>query len=282
MYLRTISNHKLWLIAVLTLYCSESIWANEIKIDPAKNQSYFLKNRDVQFTKLDISKLLNKKRQDIRWFKKNPKALDYDNTANCKHIANCLKEVQYDVVEIVKIKNHSKIPLREFNLHNSLGTHNLIVEINNKRINFQLVVRRGDQYPDILTELIGVPFIYAPTKNTNNQHQTDIREGADCIALVIYGQRRNGRKIPYFAPRKLYEYTDLIGNSEQLSDARIKAGDILHFGYQTAVISIDNKPIGVLGNEDIIIHTFHKLAEEIKFEQLPYRKSRFDILRWNL
>jgi hypothetical protein len=53
----------------------------------------------------------------------------------------------------------------------------------------------------------------------------------------------------------------------------IRVGDVLHFGFQTAVLTVDTFPYGILNDADRIIHTFHRTAEEIKFSDLPYAKG---------
>ncbi|MDT8376629.1 MAG: hypothetical protein RQ867_07830, partial [Mariprofundaceae bacterium] len=163
-----------------------------------------------------------------------------------------------------------------------LGTHNFTIEMGNKQMPFQIVIRRGDNYPGMLTELIGVPFVYAPSAFNGSLHQTDLRIGADCVALVIYGKRRLGIKVPYFSPSRLLDVTTKIGSNKSIETATIEEGDILHFGFQTAVISIDEPPIGKLSSNDIVIHTFHGFAEEKLLSELPYKASDFEILRWKL
>jgi hypothetical protein len=60
----------------------------------------------------------------------------------------------------------------------------------------------------------------------------------------------------------------------------VKPGDVLYFGFQTAVLSRDLPPLGRLDAGDLVIHTYHGVAEEIPLGRLPYRRSAVEVLRW--
>ncbi|OGI37442.1 MAG: hypothetical protein A2140_01825 [Candidatus Muproteobacteria bacterium RBG_16_62_13] len=124
-----------------------------------------------------------------------------------------------------------------------------------------------------------VPFVLFPLATENGEHQTDARLGADCVALVIYGQRRMGRHIPYVSPPALKKFlTPVLPRTDGNWPA--SRGDVLHFGFQTAVIYEDRKPYGVLNDDDLIIHTYHGRAEVVRFGALPYRSHRLEVYRW--
>jgi len=142
---------------------------------------------------------------------------------------------------------------------NDPGTNLVALQINGKQTEiFQIIIREDNSYTGFLTELIGVPFVYYPKFFEKGKHQTDYHLGADCVALVVYGKRREGFKVPYVAPEALHKYTYVIGNSDTLNKTKIKEGDILYFGFQTAVIYKDNDPKGILSNNDVILHTYHR------------------------
>ena len=113
----------------------------------------------------------------------------------------------------------------------------------------------------------------------------DLRRGADCVALAIYGRRRLGFAVPYVAPPALSRYADVIASAASISASigaatPIAAGDILHFGFQTAVLSRDRGRRGVLDGDDLVIHTYHGVAEEARVGDLPYRGHKLQIMRW--
>ena len=87
-------------------------------------------------------------------------------------------------------------------------------------------------------------------------HQTDLRLGADCAATVTYGKRRQGYQVGYYAPKGLIRY--LV----EVEPTVVQVGDVLHFGFQTALLSQDTEPIGVLNDSDMILHSYHQSVEE--------------------
>ncbi|MBN1946929.1 MAG: hypothetical protein JW797_14745 [Bradymonadales bacterium] len=233
----------------------------------------------------------------IRWLEWRPMARDYDNSERCRPGSDleCPQPIEYRAVELVALRDRWTVALTSVPTLSGLGTHRLEVrwmEANHPVIEelrtlsldeitrlFELVLRRDDTYVGYLTELLGLPFVYWPVEIEGAGHQTDLRLGADCVALVIYGRRRLGERLPYLAPPALRRLAWRVGGSQEEKLA-IRPGDILHFGFQTAVISRDNEPEGQLNEEDLIIHTYHGLAEEVPFHQLPYRQHPFDLLRW--
>lgn len=211
--------------------------------------------------------------EPTEWFRRVPVPGDYDNSRTCEGTPRpaCLDAIAHRDVPLGRT---DRLVLEDLDL----GTHRLVAGTSDPRV-LEVVVRRDDSYVGFLTEQLGTPFVFYPARVPGLGHQTDARIGADCVALAIYGQRRMGREIPYVAPMALYRFTNVVSSSaaEVVTVAR---GDVLHFGWQTAVVSEDVHPIGVLTDEDVIIHTFHEAVEEVLFGELPYRGRPFEVLRW--
>ena len=91
-------------------------------------------------------------------------------------------------------------------------------------------------------------FVFWP-KQIEHGHQTDLRLGADCSATVIYGKRRMGHSVGYVAPKGLLRYLEAVDTNS------VRVGDVLHFGFQTALLSQDTVPLGVLNDSDLILHS---------------------------
>lgn len=228
------------------------------------------------------------------WYSVEPIAKDYDNSSSCRPVERgCVQSLAYRVSELEALRGKGEVSARELEALLGLGTHWLmpsarelplgerVIKTRGRPAAFEFVVRRDDSYVGHLTELIGVPFTYFPSLTLEGEHQTDAHLGADCVALAIYGQRRIGRKIPYMAPPALKRYSSVvipIMNEGQ----PVKVGDILSFGFQTAVISQDRNKIGFLDDGDLIIHTYHGYAEEVAFAELPYKQSEFKVRRWKI
>lgn len=216
---------------------------------------------------------------EVRWLALLAEPLDYDNPSYCGNRKPCVQPIRYRIGEIPGLAGRAGFRLSEVPGLSAPGAHDLVVRAGRSEQRFQIAVRRDDSYVGYLTELLGVPFVYGPGP-TAEGHQTDLRKGADCVALVIYGRRRQGQRVPYVAPPRLYSYAEKIGDRGCVAGTRIREGDILHFGFQTAVVAEDKEPRGRLDDNDMIVHSYHGVAELRAFSQLPYRRAFFDILRW--
>lgn len=226
------------------------------------------------------------------WFIMESLAHDYNNAANCIPVSTgCVQPISYRRRELADLHGRDVVTSSELVKILGLGTHWIAIESDtpakteliktkDRPALFQLNVRRDDSYVGYLTERLGLPFVYLPSLTPAGEHQTDAGLGADCVALVIYGQRRLGRTIPYMAPTALKRYSTLVPRNAA-GEQPVAEGDILHFGFQTAVVSSDRQRPGLLDDEDQVIHTYHGHAEEVPFASLQYGKSPFEVRRWN-
>jgi hypothetical protein len=222
---------------------------------------------------------------DPRWVLVVPEARDYDNLVLChaRKTPECHQPIVYVGRELPSLRGHHAFSLAQVAELAAPGTHRLFVAEGSAPTTFnedfvsalpQIVVRRGDDYVGLLSELFGVPFVLWPQK-LKTGHQTDLRLGADCSALVVYGQRRLGRRIPYVSPRGLFQLARELSEGEPL-----QRGDILNYGFQSAVLSVDTPPLGQLNPEDRVIQTYHGVAEELPLSTLPFRDAPVRFLRW--
>lgn len=255
----------------------------------------------------------NKGMIQVKWFLARPKALDYDNTKACglRRLMKktCVQHIKYSRQTLPIVYKRPSWHLASVPNWRKGGTYRigLSYKFQGKWVHLPrtcckqpqptnqellqlttLVIRRNNGYVGYLSELLGVPFVFYPGW-WHGQHQTDYRWGADCVALAIYGRRRMGHTIPYMAPPALIRYTKVVGKVQQgakqpsrirLIQAKVKVGDLLHFGFQTAVLSKDVAPIGYLTSADIVIHTYHRYATESTLAKLPYAHLSFVVRRW--
>jgi hypothetical protein len=214
------------------------------------------------------------------WYELLPKPLDYDNTEVCapRSGPDCSVNIEWYWKEIPEWSGKHSVLFKDHTPQFELGTHRFTVVSGelpspDPENTLEIVVRRDDTYVGYATELIGVPFVFWP-KSVSGGHQTDLRLGADCAATVTYGKRRSGHQVGYFAPKGLLRY--LV----EVEPTSIQVGDVLHFGFQTALLSQDTEPIGTLNDSDMIIHSYHHLVEEIPFNQATYAPQSFKVYRW--
>jgi len=215
----------------------------------------------------------------VQWHLNTAKPLDYNNQLYCKNIRSCTQPIEYTTEEIPSYRDKTRIVLSENPKLTVLGTHELTVRTDHYEKQLQVVIRQDDSFVGYATELLGVPFVYAPGYQAG-MHQTDLRKGADCVALILYARRRLGDAVPYVAPPRLYDFTRKIGDKSTVSRARIETGDILHFGFQTAIVAEHRSNKVGLDDNDLIIHTYHGVAEITTFSHLAYKNEHYDILRW--
>lgn len=232
----------------------------------------------------------------VSWYVAMPIAKDYDNYRYCgeRPAIGCHEPIQYRLRELREVNGKLSFDVRSVPAFSSPGTYLVGIQTDGdgslggreipegeaQRL-FKLVIRRDDTYVGYLTELLGVPFVLWPQRLPGRGHQTDLQIGADCVALVIYGRRRMGFDVPYVAPLALTRFMTVVSGAFSSAGRRIRVGDVLDFGFQTAVVAEHRDPAAALGDNDLIIHTYHGVAEEIPFSRLPYRNHPFEVLRWD-
>ncbi|MCA9568609.1 MAG: hypothetical protein KC656_12240 [Myxococcales bacterium] len=158
----------------------------------------------------------------------------------------------------------------------TVGTHPLLATDGPKppddAVPHMVVVRPADTYVGYASELLGVPFVLTPAR-LDRGHQTDLREAADCVAVVIYGRRRMGEEVPYVSPHGLWSFL------EPADDLPAEAGDVLHWGWQTGILAVDTAPFGVLDATDRVLLAWRGEVEEAALGDLP-RFGEVRRLRW--
>lgn len=217
---------------------------------------------------------------DPRWFLLQAVALDYENPLPCPSAGRCDVPIRYAWTELADLRGRRSLEPSQIPALSSAGTHRLLAaageppEPDPTQPGLrEIVVRSDDSYVGYASELIGVPFVLNPTRLPDGRHQTDARLGADCVALVIYGQRRLGRQVPYVAPRALSRWADPV-------EGPVREGDVLDFGFQTAILAEDRGRLGEVDDDDRVLQTWHGLASWERFGDLPYHEAPLVVRRW--
>lgn len=137
---------------------------------------------------------------------------------------------------------------------------------------FQISVREADSYIGYITELLNVPFLLGPKNITSIGHQADLKIGIDCAELAIYGRRRMGHKIPYCGPRKIIDFLYNVDS--------IQSGTIVHFGFQVSIVYKDFGTIGVLDDDDYLIHAYDDRVKIQKFADCTLNGFSYNLYEW--
>lgn len=130
----------------------------------------------------------------------------------------------------------------------------------------RVTIRQDDTYLGYLTEMFNQPYIWASAGPTAKAHQSEHLEGSDCADFVVYGARRMGADIPYMWTGGLPGVTKLLGAGTRSADgiyrdakgnpvAYTTRGDMVLFPRHVGVLVEDRGTIGVLDDQDLMMHT---------------------------
>jgi hypothetical protein len=130
----------------------------------------------------------------------------------------------------------------------------------------RVTIRKDDTYLGYLTEMFNQPYIWASAGPTARSHQSEHLEGSDCADFVVYGARRMGADIPYMWTGGLPGVTKLLGGGTRNADGVYRdakgapvpytvAGDMVLFPRHVGVLVEDRGTIGVLDDQDLMMHT---------------------------
>lgn len=149
----------------------------------------------------------------------------------------------------------------------------------------RVTVRKDDTFLGYLTELYNTPYIWA-SAGSKGIHQADRNIGSDCADLMVYGMRRAGKDIDYGSTydvprwggkkavasiaRKAEDgrFVDANGNAIRVGvEGGVKPGDLVLFHRHVGAFSVDREPLGVLDENDLLIHTAWAPPAEESFEE---------------
>ena len=163
----------------------------------------------------------------LRWFKVEPTAAALDNTRPSFHFA----PIPYARTELAACRDRTACPAdvepvagprgarvpgtgtMAYQLEAQLpGGRTVATPGAERRVRgglapavMRVTFRRDDSYLGHLTELFNVPYVFGSAGDASrpDDHQTDNLVGVDCADLVVYGQRRLGRALPYLGSHQM-------------------------------------------------------------------------------
>jgi hypothetical protein len=152
-------------------------------------------------------------------------------------------------------------------------------------------IRRDDSYLGYLTEMYGQPYIWASAGVTDATHQSERLEGADCADFVVYGARRSGKAIAYTWTGGLPKVTVLLasgtrGNGGIYRDGHGKPlpftakGDLVLFPRHVGVLAEDRGTIGVLDDQDLVMHILFDSPKEVAIADTGYADQPLELRRF--
>lgn len=152
-------------------------------------------------------------------------------------------------------------------------------------------IRRDDTYLGYLTEMYGQPYIWASAGLTDRTHEAERLEGSDCADFIVYGARRSGKKVAYTWTGGLPGITKLLAAGRRdddgiYRDARGKplpftgAGDLILFPRHVGALVEDRGTIGVLDDQDLVMHTLFDSPKEQPIADTGYADKPVELRRF--
>ncbi len=152
-------------------------------------------------------------------------------------------------------------------------------------------IRRDDTYLGYLTEMFGQPYVWASAGITDATHQSERLEGSDCADFVVYGARRMGAKLAYTWTGGLPDITKKVaggtrGDDGIYRDAKgvpvpfTQPGDLVLFPRHVGVLVEDRGTIGVLDDQDIMMHTLFDSPKEQPIADTGYADKPLELRRF--
>lgn len=152
-------------------------------------------------------------------------------------------------------------------------------------------IRRDDTYLGFLTEMYNQPYIWASAGITDGTHQSERLEGSDCADFIVYGARRMGAKIGYTYTGALPRVTRLLAAGKRGDDgvyrdahgqplAFTRPGDLLLFPRHVGALAADRGTLGVLDDQDLMMHTLFDSPKEQALADTGYADEPVELRRF--
>jgi cell wall-associated NlpC family hydrolase len=155
----------------------------------------------------------------------------------------------------------------------------------------RVTIRRDDTYLGFLTEMYGQPYIWASAGLSDATHESERLEGSDCADFVVYGARRAGKKLAYTWTGGLPEITRLLASGTRGDDGIYrdaagkplpftKPGDLILFPRHVGALVEDRGTIGVLDDQDLMMHTLFDSPKEQAIADSGYADKPVELRRF--
>ncbi len=152
-------------------------------------------------------------------------------------------------------------------------------------------IRRDDTYLGFLTEMYGQPYVWASAGLTDATHQSERLEGSDCADFIVYGARRMGAALAYTWTGGLPQVTKLLASGTRGPDGVYrdakgeplpfgKVGDLILFPRHVGALAEDRGTIGVLDDQDLIMHTLFDSPKEQPIADSGYADKPAELRRF--
>ncbi|MBS1124006.1 MAG: hypothetical protein H6Q90_6234 [Deltaproteobacteria bacterium] len=155
----------------------------------------------------------------------------------------------------------------------------------------RISIRRDDSYLGYLTEMYGQPYIWASAGLSDTSHESEHLEGSDCADFVVYGMRRLGKRLGYTWTGALPQLSSLLASGERAADGVYRdhadkplpftrIGDLVLFPRHVGVLALDRGTLGVLDDQDLMMHTLFDSPKEQAIGETSYADKPLELRRF--
>jgi hypothetical protein len=152
-------------------------------------------------------------------------------------------------------------------------------------------IRRDDTYLGYLTEMFGQPYVWGSAGLSDATHQSERLEGSDCADFIIYGARRSGKHLAYTWTGGLPQLTRLLAAGTRAEDGVYRdanhdpipftrPGDLILFPRHVGALVEDRGTIGVLDDQDVMMHTLFDSPKEQPIADSGYADKPVEVRRF--
>ncbi|NVB80232.1 MAG: hypothetical protein HOV81_17695 [Kofleriaceae bacterium] len=151
-----------------------------------------------------------------------------------------------------------------------------------------VTIRRDDTFLGFLTEMYGQPYVWASAGLSDKTHQSERLEGSDCADLMVYGARRMGKHVAYTWTGGLPGVTKLLAAGTRGEDGIYRdrsgepvpfthVGDLILFTRHVGALAQDKGMLGVLDDQDIVMHTLFDSPKEQRIADTGYAGTPIEL-----
>jgi len=148
----------------------------------------------------------------------------------------------------------------------------------------EIRVRTADGFHGSLSECGGMPYVFGIAGvRADDLSGVESGWGSDCANLLISAWRRNGIALPWGDPGLLRERLTIINEDVGVKDKikltaeQIGRGVAIDFGSHVAAVWQDFEPLGILGENDLVMHHLGGRPEIVSLETLAASRPVFSV-----
>lgn len=146
-------------------------------------------------------------------------------------------------------------------------------------------LRQGDGFHAALSECFAMPYVFGiATIEDGDLSGVDTGWGSDCSNLLIHAWWKNGIFMPWGDPGRMRAHLSMRAKDITLKDRvsftpeEFTRGIAIDFRRHVAALWEDREPIGLLGENDLVLHHLGGVPEVVELSRLTKDRPAFSVL----